>query len=95
MGYELAEQFDWHLPDVVLYPTGGGTGLIGMWKAFSEMETLGWLDSRRPRMVTVQSSGCAPIVRAFAAGASVGGDLAERPHDRLRSPGAARARVIS
>ncbi len=69
MGYELAEQFDWQLPDVVLYPTGGGTGLIGMWKAFSEMETLGWLDSRRPRMVTVQSTGCAPIVRAFGANA--------------------------
>jgi threonine synthase len=70
MGYELAEQFDWRLPDVVLYPTGGGTGLIGMWKAFAEMEELGWIDSQRPRMVTVQSSGCAPIVRAFHAGAS-------------------------
>jgi threonine synthase len=70
MGYELAEQFDWQLPDLVLYPTGGGTGLIGMWKAFAEMEALDWIDSRRPRMVTVQSSGCAPIVRAFHAGAS-------------------------
>jgi len=65
MGYELAEQFDWNLPDVIIYPTGGGTGLIGMWKAFYEMEQLGWIDSKRPRMVTVQSSGCAPIVKAF------------------------------
>lgn len=65
MGYEIAEQFGWTLPDVILYPTGGGTGLIGMWKAFCEMETLGWIDSKRPRMVTVQADGCAPIVRAF------------------------------
>ena len=65
MGYELAEQFDWRLPDVILYPTGGGTGLIGMWKAFDEMETMGWIDSHRPRMVSVQSIGCAPIVKAF------------------------------
>jgi threonine synthase len=68
MGYELAEQFDWELPDVILYPTGGGTGLIGMWKAFDEMEEMGWIDSKRPRMVTVQASGCAPIVRAFEEG---------------------------
>jgi threonine synthase len=68
MGYELAEQFDWQLPDVILYPTGGGTGLIGMWKAFNEMEAMGWIDSKRPRMVTIQSSGCAPIVRAFENG---------------------------
>ncbi|MCA1616777.1 MAG: threonine synthase, partial [Acidobacteria bacterium] len=68
MGYELAEQFDWTLPDVILYPTGGGTGLIGMWKAFDEMERMGWIDSRRPRMVTVQAAGCAPIVRAFERG---------------------------
>ena len=67
MGYELAEQSGWELPDVVLYPTGGGTGLIGMWKAFREMEALGWIGSKRPRMVTVQASGCAPIVRAFHA----------------------------
>jgi len=65
MGYELAEQFEWALPDVILYPTGGGTGLIGMWKAFREMEALGWIGSKRPRMVAVQSTGCAPIVRAF------------------------------
>src|SRR3982751_6044234 len=68
LGYELAEQMDWTLPDVVLYPTGGGTGLIGMWKAFDEMETLGWIGPERPRMFTVQASGCAPIVRAFEAG---------------------------
>ncbi|MEW6209485.1 MAG: threonine synthase [Acidobacteriota bacterium] len=70
MGYELAEQFRWDLPDVILYPTGGGTGLIGMWKAFDEMEQMGWIASHRPRMITVQAEGCAPIVRAFAAGAS-------------------------
>jgi threonine synthase len=69
MGLELAEQMDWQLPDVILYPTGGGTGLIGMWKAFAELASLGWLTSdRRPRMVAVQSDGCAPIVRAFDAG---------------------------
>ncbi|MBA2605542.1 MAG: threonine synthase [Acidobacteria bacterium] len=68
MGYELAEQFDWALPDVILYPTGGGTGLIGMWKAFDEMEAMGWIDSKRPRMVSVQSIGCAPIVKAFHEG---------------------------
>ena len=68
MGYELAEQFKWTLPDVILYPTGGGTGLIGMWKAFDEMEKMGWIDSKRPRMVSVQSIGCAPIVKAFHEG---------------------------
>jgi threonine synthase len=67
LGYELAEQLSWRLPDVILYPTGGGTGLIGMWKAFDEMETLGWIDQKRPRMFSVQASGCAPIVRAFEA----------------------------
>ncbi len=69
MGLELAEQFDWRLPDVILYPTGGGTGLIGMWKAFNELRTLGWLKSdTMPCMICVQSDGCAPIVRAFEAG---------------------------
>ncbi|MEO5722105.1 MAG: threonine synthase, partial [Chthoniobacterales bacterium] len=68
LGYELAEQSNWELPDVVLYPTGGGTGLIGMWKAFDEMEALGWIGAKRPRMFTIQASGCAPIVRAFEAG---------------------------
>lgn len=68
LGYELAEQLGWTLPDVAIYPTGGGTGLIGMWKAFDEMETMGWIGSKRPRMISVQSSGCAPIVRAFEEG---------------------------
>jgi len=68
MGYELAEQLGWTLPDVILYPTGGGTGLIGMWKAFDEMEEMGWIDSKRPRMISVQSETCAPIVRAFEKG---------------------------
>jgi len=68
MGYELAEQFEWALPDVVIYPTGGGTGLIGMWKAFAEMRQLGWIDGKLPRMVSVQAEGCAPIPRALAAG---------------------------
>ena len=68
LGYELAEQFNWQLPDVLIYPTGGGTGLIGMWKAFDEMEALGWISEKRPRMVTVQAAGCAPIVRAFMEG---------------------------
>lgn len=70
MGYELAESFDWELPDVIVYPTGGGTGLVGMWKAFAEMEELGWLNkTKRPRMVSVQADGCAPVVRAFEKGA--------------------------
>jgi threonine synthase len=68
LGYELAEQLNWTLPEVILYPTGGGTGLIGMWKAFDEMEKLGWIGSKRPRMFTVQASGCQPIVRAFENG---------------------------
>jgi threonine synthase len=69
MGYELAEQLGWTLPDVIVYPTGGGTGLVGMWKAFDEMERLGWIGPARPRMVSVQAAGCAPIVRAWEAGA--------------------------
>jgi threonine synthase len=68
MGYEIAEQLNWTLPDVIIYPTGGGTGLIGMWKAFKEMEELGWIGNKRPRMVSVQASGCAPIVKAFNEG---------------------------
>jgi threonine synthase len=72
MGYELAEQFGWKLPDVIVYPAGGGTGLIGMWKAFAEMKAMGWLEnSRLPRMVAVQSDGCAPIIEAFYRGAKV------------------------
>jgi threonine synthase len=68
MAYELAEQMDWHWPDWIIYPTGGGTGMVGMWKAFDELEQIGWMDGRRPRMVTVQADGCAPIVRAFEQG---------------------------
>ena len=68
LGYELAEQFGWSLPDVIVYPTGGGTGLVGMWKAFGEMEQLGWIGPHRPRMVIVQAAGCAPMVRAYHAG---------------------------
>jgi threonine synthase len=68
MGYELAEQMGWTLPDVIIYPTGGGTGLIGMWKGFDELEQLGWIGPERPRMVTVQSDGCAPMVKAFHQG---------------------------
>jgi len=68
MGLELAEQLGWDVPDVILYPTGGGTGLIGMWKAFAELEAIGFMGAKRPRMVAVQAAGCAPIVRAFDAG---------------------------
>jgi threonine synthase len=68
MGFELAEQRGWHLPDVIVYPTGGGTGLVGMWKAFQELEAIGMIGPDRPRMVSVQSEGCAPIVRAFESG---------------------------
>lgn len=68
MGYEIAEQMDWHLPDIILYPTGGGTGLVGMWKAFKEMERMGWIGSDRPKMVSVQAAGCAPITTAFEMG---------------------------
>jgi threonine synthase len=68
MGYEIAEQLDWKLPDAILYPTGGGTGLIGMWKAFDELEAMGFIGSQRPRMYAVQADGCAPIVKAFDEG---------------------------
>ncbi len=69
MGYEIAEALGWVLPDVIIYPTGGGTGLVGMWKAFDEMQALSWVDERRPRMIAVQAEGCAPVVRAFQDGA--------------------------
>lgn len=70
MGYELAESLNWTLPDVIIYPTGGGTGLVGMWKAFAELEKLGWLENtKRPRMVAVQAEGCAPVIKAFEGGA--------------------------
>src|SRR5436305_2852214 len=65
MGYEVAEQMGWELPDAIFYPTGGGVGLIGMWKAFAEMEPLGWIGGRRPKMIAVQAEGCQPVVRAF------------------------------
>src|SRR5712692_5214110 len=68
MGYEVAEQLDWKLPQGIIYPTGGGVGLIGMWKAFEEMETMGWIGPERPKMIAVQSSGCAPIVKAWEEG---------------------------
>lgn len=71
MGYELAETFAWELPDAIVYPTGGGTGLIGMWKAFEEMEELDWIGPKRPRMISVQAAGCAPIPKAFAEGKTV------------------------
>jgi threonine synthase len=70
MGYELAEQLNWELPDVIFYPTGGGVGLIGMWKAFAEMEALGWIGSKRPKMIAVQVEGCQPVVRAYQQGAA-------------------------
>jgi threonine synthase len=90
LGYELAEQLNWTLPDVVVYPTGGGTGLVGMWKAFEELQALGWIDARRPRMVSVQSSGCAPIVRAFESGAETAApwENAATVADGLRVPAA-------
>ena len=69
LGYEIAEQSAWILPDVIVYPTGGGTGLVGMWKAFDELQQLGWISEKRPRMISVQAAGCAPIVRAFESGA--------------------------
>ena len=89
MGYELAEQFNWSLPDWIIYPTGGGTGMVGMWKAFAEMSALGWIDPlKRPRMVTVQAAGCAPIIRAFETGTAKA-DMWEGAHtiaDGLRVP---------
>ncbi len=90
MGYELAQQMGWSLPDVIVYPTGGGTGLVGMWKAFDELETLGWIGPGRPRMVTVQSTGCAPIVRAFDEGTAFATPWADprTSADGLRVPSA-------
>jgi threonine synthase len=89
MGYELAEQLQWRLPDVILYPTGGGVGLIGMWKAFEEMEALGWiLPGRRPKMIVVQAEGCQPMVKAFESGAerSVFFENAQTVSSGLRVP---------
>ena len=70
MGFELAEQFSWELPDVIIYPTGGGTGIVGMWKGFAELEAIGWIGKKRPRFISVQSTGCAPIVKAWEEGAT-------------------------
>ena len=89
MGYELAEQLDWTLPDWIIYPTGGGTGMVGMWKAFDELEAIGWLTpGRRPKMVTVQTDGCAPIVRAIDQGLDKAGtwENAHTVADGLRVP---------
>ena len=89
MGYELAEQLNWTLPDWIVYPTGGGTGLVGMWKAFAEMEAIGWLTpGQRPKMVSVQTEGCAPIIRAFDSGAETAGtwENAHTVADGLRVP---------
>jgi len=84
MGLELAEDFEWELPEVVIYPTGGGTGLVGMWKAFEELEEMGWVDSSRPRMVSVQSEACAPIVDAMQSGAD---RVVAAKSDPTRAPG--------
>ncbi len=90
MGYELAEQLDWRLPDAIIYPTGGGTGLVGMWKAFDEMEQLGWIGAERPKMISVQAAGCAPIVRAWERGEEFAEpwEGAETYASGLRVPGA-------
>jgi threonine synthase len=80
MGYEIAEQMGWTLPDAIIYPTGGGTGLVGMWKAFEEMEALGWIGPERPRMISVQAAECAPIVRAWERG-----DVAAEPWENART----------
>jgi threonine synthase len=78
MGYEIAEQMKWKLPQAIIYPTGGGVGMIGMWKAFDEMEELGWIGSERPKMISVQAAGCAPIVKAWEAGKSSSGKSESR-----------------
>ena len=95
MGLELAEQLGWTVPDVIFYPTGGGTGLIGMWKAFAELEAIGFIGSKRPRMVAVQAAGCAPMVRAYEARRRARGALGECPHHRRGHPRAAGGRRFS
>ncbi len=86
MGYEVAEQLGWRLPDAILYPTGGGVGLIGMWKAFDEMEQLGWIPAgKRPKMICIQASGCAPIIKALQEDKPAVGDVAKCPHSRGRT----------
>ena len=94
MGLELAEQLGWTVPDVIFYPTGGGTGLIGMWKAFAELEAIGFIGSKRPRMVAVQAAGCAPIVHAYEQGVEHATRVT-RPYHRLRHPRAAGDRRLS
>ena len=100
MGYEIAEQMGWSLPDAIVYPTGGGTGIVGMWKAFAEMEAMGWIGPERPKMFCVQAEGCAPIVRAFEAGTEFAepwqgaetiapGNTSAGSHRRLPYPGGA------
>ena len=81
MGLELAEQLGWELPEFIYYPTGGGTGFIGMWKAFEELQAIGWIGAKRPRMVAVQSTGCGPIVKAFEEGR----DHVEAPWDPVET----------
>jgi threonine synthase len=96
MGFELAESFGWELPEVIIYPTGGGTGLVGMWKAFAELESLGWIGAQRPRMVSVQAAGCAPIVRAVQENKDrvQFWDGAQTIASGLRAPGAFADRLI-
>ena len=95
MAYELAEQMDWRWPDWIIYPTGGGTGMVGMWKAFDEIERIGWVAARRrPRMVSVQAEGCAPIVRAFEQGAEKAPAVGRRRDARRRPARAARDRRL-
>jgi len=79
MGFEIAEQSKWALPDVIVYPTGGGTGIVGMWKAFDELEKLGWISGKKPRLVSVQASGCAPVVKAMEEGKETC-EVWENPH---------------
>ena len=88
MGLELAAQLGWRLPDAIFYPTGGGTGLIGMWKAFAELEALGWIGPERPKMFAVQASGCAPIVQGVGGGRGARRALGGRAHRRGGHPGA-------
>jgi threonine synthase len=88
MGFELAEQMDWTLPDAIFYPTGGGTGLIGMWKAFAELKELGWLTGKLPKMIAIQSSGCAPIVNAFDNGPGSCSFMGQRKNRCVRYQGA-------
>ncbi len=92
MAYEIFEQLSGELPDAIVYPTGGGTGLVAMWRAFGEMEALGWIGAERPRMISVQAEGCAPLVRAFEAGRAEA-DPWENP--RTRVPGLRAPRVLA